>query len=61
MHFVSFIVVLAFILVAAILFSCGIVNLYQGNKKSRSLVSNGFIVGLWGIVVTAIIFGFFNL
>jgi len=61
MFFVSFIVILVFILVAAILFSCGIVKLYQGNKKSRSLISSGFMVGLWGVVIAAIIFGFFSL
>lgn len=61
MHFVSFIVVLVFILIAACLFGRGLVRLYQGNEKSRGLISSGFMVGVWGIVITAILFGFFSL
>jgi hypothetical protein len=61
MHLVTFIVVFIFILVAAILFGRGLVRLYQGNTKSRGLVSSGFMIGLLGVLVGAIIFGFFNL
>jgi hypothetical protein len=61
MHFVSFIVALVFILVAACLFGRGLVKLYQGKEKSRSLISSGFMVGVWGIVVAVILFGFFSL
>ena len=61
MHFVTFIVALVFILVAAILFALGLVKLYRSKEKSRCLVSSGFMVGIWGVVVAAIIFGFFNL
>jgi FtsH-binding integral membrane protein len=62
MHFVTFIVALVFIVAAIILFSYGLVRLYQGNNdKSRSLIGSGFMVGLWGVVITAIIFGFFSL
>ena len=61
MYFVSFIVALFFILGAACLFGRGLVKLYQGNVQSRGLISSGFMVGLWGIVIAAIIFGFFSL
>jgi len=61
MHFVSFIVVLVFILIAACLFGRGLVRLHQGNEKSRGLIASGFMVGVWGIVVAAILFGFFSL
>jgi hypothetical protein len=61
MHFVSFIVALVFILLAACLFGIGLVKLYQGNAKSRGFISSGFMVGVWGIVVAAILFGFFSL
>ena len=61
MHFVSFIVALVFILVAACLFGRGLVKLYQGNEKCRSLISSGFMVGVWGIVIATILFGFFSL
>ena len=61
MHFVTFIVAFVFILAAAILFGRGLVKLYQGNEQSRSLISSGFMVGLSGVVIAAIIFGFFSI
>jgi hypothetical protein len=61
MYFVSFIVALVLFIIAACLFGRGLVRLYQGNQKARGLISSGFIVGLSGIVIVAIIFGFFNM
>ena len=61
MYFVSFIVALVFILVAAGLFGRGLVRLYQNSEKSRGLISGGFMVGVWGVVIAAILFGFFSL
>jgi hypothetical protein len=62
MHFVTFIVAFVFILVAAILFGRGLVKLYQqNNQKARGLISSGFMVGLMGMLIAAIVFGFFNL
>jgi hypothetical protein len=61
MHLVTFIVVFVFILVAAILFGRGLVRLYQGNQSARGLISSGFMVGLLGVVIAAIIFGVFSL
>jgi Ni,Fe-hydrogenase I large subunit len=39
----------------------GLVKLYQGDEQSRRLISSGFMVGLLGVVVAAVMFGFFNL
>jgi len=62
MHVVTFIVALIFILVAAITFGFGLVKLRQNNSgQARSLISTGFLIGLLGVVVAAIIFGVFNL
>ncbi len=61
MHIMTFIVAFVFILVAAILFGSGLVRLYQDNRKARGLISSGFMVGLLGVVVAVVIFGFFNL
>ncbi|MBN1177200.1 MAG: hypothetical protein JXA51_05930 [Dehalococcoidales bacterium] len=61
MHFVTFIVAFVFFLIAAALFGRGLVRLYQNNQKARNLVSSGFMVGLMGIVIAAVIFGFFSL
>jgi hypothetical protein len=61
MHFVTFIVALVFILIAAVLFGRGLVKLYQGNGQSRGLIGSGFLIGLLGVVIAAIISGFFNI
>jgi hypothetical protein len=61
MHFVTFIVAFVFILAAAILFGRGLVKMYQGNGQSRGLISSGFMVGLLGVLIAAIIFGVFSL
>jgi len=61
MYFVTFIVAFVFILAAAILFGRGLVKLYQGNEQSRGLISSGFMVGLLGVLIAAIIFGVFSI
>jgi uncharacterized BrkB/YihY/UPF0761 family membrane protein len=61
MHFVTFIVAFVFILAAATLFGRGLVKMYQGNNQSRNLISSGFMVGLLGVLIAAIIFGVFSL
>jgi hypothetical protein len=61
MHFVTFIVALVFILIAAVLFGRGLVKLHQNNERARGLISSGFMVGLFGVVVAAVLFGFFSL
>ncbi len=61
MHFVSFIVALVLFVIAACLFGMGLVKLHENNGKARGLISSAFIVGLFVIIVPAILFGFFNL
>jgi hypothetical protein len=61
MHFISFIVAFVFILIAAVLFGRGLVRLYQDNGRARGLISSGFMVGLLGVVIAAVLFGFFNI
>lgn len=62
MHFISFIVAFALILIATILFVSGLVRLHQGSeKKARGLMSSGLMVGVLGILASVIIFGFFSL
>jgi FtsH-binding integral membrane protein len=61
MHIVTFLVAALFIIIAAILFGLGLVRLYRDNDKARGLISSGFMVGLLGVVVAVVIFGFFNL
>jgi hypothetical protein len=61
MHFVTFIVALVFILVAASLFTYGLTQLHNNNPRARGTISSGCMVGLLGILVAAILFGFFSL
>ena len=61
MHLVSFIVALVFMVVAACLFGRGLVRLYQGSEQSRGLIASGFMVGVGGIAIAALLFGFFSL
>jgi FtsH-binding integral membrane protein len=62
MHLTTFIVALVFFLVAALLFGRGLVRIYQKNsEQARGLIGSGFMVGLLGVVIAAIIFNVFNL
>ena len=61
MHFVTFIVALVFFLIAAILFAFGLLKLYQGKGPARGLISNGFMIGLLGVLIAAIVFVVFSL
>ena len=61
MYFVSFIVAIILLIIAAILFGRGLVRLYQGNRRARGLISSGFMVGLLGVIAAAVIFGFFTI
>ena len=61
MHFVTFIVAAIFFLIAAVLFGRGLVKLYRDDNKARGLIGSGFAVGLLGVIVAAVIFGFFSL
>ena len=61
MPFVTFIIAIVFFLVAAILFVRGLIRLYENNESARGLISSGFIIGLVGVVICAVTFGFFSL
>jgi hypothetical protein len=62
MHFVTFIVVLVFTVLAAVLFATGMVQLHKENHgTARGLISSGFMLGLLGVMAGAVIFGFFNI
>ena len=61
MHVVSFIVAFLFILVAAFIFGRGLVRLYQDSPRAQGLISSGFMVGVLGVLIATIIFGFFSL
>jgi hypothetical protein len=60
MHFMTFIIVFIFLLVGTILFGRGLMRLYQRKEQARGLISSGFMVGLLGVVIAAIVFGVFN-
>jgi hypothetical protein len=61
MYFVSFIVFAVFIVIAACFWGRGLVRLHQGDEKAKDYISRGHMVGVWGVVITAILYGFFSL
>jgi hypothetical protein len=61
MHLVSFIVALVLFIIAACLFGVGLVRLHEDNRNARGLISSAFIIGLFVIILPAILYGFFNL
>lgn len=61
MFFVSFIVALFCTVIAVCLFGRGLVRLYRDRSRSMGLISSGFGFALLGVVLTAILVGFFNL
>jgi FtsH-binding integral membrane protein len=58
---ISFIIVAVFIVLAVVFWGRGLMNLYRSREKARNLLSTGFMIGLWGLVLALIVFGFFNL
>ena len=60
MYIVTFIVSLIIFLIAAILFVYGLVQLHKNNGRARSTMGMGFIIGLVGIMVAAVLFGGFS-
>ena len=61
MHIVTFVVALIFFLIAATFFGYGLVQLFHQNQRARGTIGTGFITGLLGVVIAAILFGFFSL
>jgi hypothetical protein len=61
MHLINFIIVLVFSLVAIGLFIRGLVLAFQKKESARGFISSGFMVGLLGVIIAVITFGFFNI
>ncbi len=61
MHIVTFIVAAVFLAVALLLFGLGLVKLYRDKEPARNLVSAGWMVVVWGVVVSAIITNVFSI
>ncbi len=61
MHTVTFIVALIFFVIAAAVFGYALAQLYRGDLRARNTMMTGFGIGLFGVVVAAILFGFFSL
>jgi hypothetical protein len=51
----------AAVLLAVIFWGRGLVDLFRGGDKAQGLLSTGFLIGIGGLVVAAILYGFFNL
>jgi len=61
MHTVTFIVALIFFLIAAIISGFALVQISKNKARARSTLTTGFSFWLFGIVLAAILFGFFSL
>ena len=61
MHTVTFIVAGIIFLIAGILYVSALVQQSRDNSKGRGLMATGFAMWLGGIVVAAVLFGFFSL
>ena len=62
MHVVSFIVFLVFFLLSAVIFWRSFIQMRQNNTlKARGLFSNALSIILVGIVISVVLFGFFDL
>ena len=60
MYFVTFVVALVILLVAAGIFIYGLAEYVQNkNAQARNNISRGYFVALIGIIAAAIIFGVF--
>lgn len=61
MNLVTFIVTLIFCLIAAIISGYALVQIHKNNQKARCTFTIGFGFWLSGIIIAAILFGFFSL
>lgn len=61
MHTVTFIVALIFFLTAAIIFGLALVKVGRNEAGARNTLVTGFSFWLLGIVIAAVLFGFFSL
>ena len=61
MHTVTFIVALVFFLTAAIITGFALAQISKNEARARNTLTTGFSFWLFGIVLAAILFGFFSL
>jgi hypothetical protein len=61
MHTVTFIVALVFFLTAAIITGFALAQISKNEAGARNTLTTGFSLWLFGIVLAAILFGFFSL
>jgi hypothetical protein len=61
MHIVTFIVALIFFLAAAIISGFALAQISRNEARARNTLTTGFSLWLLGIVLAAILFGFFSL
>ena len=61
MHTVTFIVAGTIFFISGILYAASLLQQSRDNTKGRGLMTTGFSLWLFGIVIAAILFGFFSL
>jgi uncharacterized protein YacL len=61
MHTVTFIVALVFFLIAGIISGFALAQMSRNEARARNTLTTGFSFWLFGIVLAAILFGFFSL
>ena len=61
MHTVTFIIALIFFLTAAIIAGYALAQISRNEARARNTFTTGFSFWLFGIVLSAILFGFFSL
>lgn len=61
MHTVTFIVAGIIFFISGILYITALIQQSRDNTKGRGLMTTGFSMWLLGIVVAAVLFGFFSL
>ena len=60
-YIVTFAVMAVSALVAVIFWVRGLVKDQRSQESARNTMSTGFMIGIWGLVLAVILFGFFNL
>ena len=56
-----FVIIGAFILLAVIFWGRGMVGVFRRQEKARNTLSTGFMIGVLGLVIAAILFVAFNI
>jgi hypothetical protein len=61
MYIVTFIVTLIILIIAALVFGYGLIQLKKNNGRARTTMTTGFIIALAGIIIAAILSGAFSI